>query len=129
MPLSEATYEELRRAADEVNRQNQLKLEREQSEVQRRRKEVEALVCPTPGCRGFYGADPEVLDSMEGEWTGLRGLNGEVQPAERARMRTDCRVCFEHGRGRVPMNRIRIAVDPGEPKEPEPRPTTGRFAA
>lgn len=130
MAMSDQAYEELKVLSDRVKAQQEQERERQEREARSQSKTIEVLICPTPGCPGYYGAT--LMDAMgpqEDDWTGLYGLNGEPQPPDRARTRGDCWVCHEAGRGRVPMNRVRVTIDPGERKEPQPRPTTGRFAA
>lgn len=110
--------------SDRIRAENE---ERTRQDNPRNWKTLEFYVCPYPDCPGYYGALD--IDLMEGQWTGLHGLNGEPQPPDRARLRTDCGACFEAGRGRIPMNKIRVTIDPGKQKEPQPRPTTGPFRA
>ena len=124
MGLSEATWEELRRAFDEVARRNSEK-ERQSNP---RRKTIEVYVCPESDCPNYYGAAG--MSDLEEEWTGLRGQNFEVLPEERNRTRADCIVCHDRGRGRVPMVRVAAVVAiPHVRPAPMTRPSSGPNAA
>lgn len=114
-------------ASEQIKARNAERDQRDQ--VVTGNKTIEMLVCPTEDCPGYHGSTLMYEHGRpEDDWTGLRGLNGESQPPDRARTRGDCWVCFEAGRGRIPMNRVRVTVHPGELRKPIPRPTTGRFA-